>query len=71
MRVECQVCGRMVGKGPDGLGIKMHSKTHRKQYVALTGEEPDDYAEVRERLADRDSEQARFARFEEGETGNG
>lgn len=64
MRVECQVCGRMIGKGPEGLGIKMHSKTHREEFAAMTGEEPDDYAEVRDVLADREHEQARFGRFE-------
>ncbi len=54
----------MIGKGPEGLGIKMHSKTHREEFAAMTGEEPDDYAEVRDVLADREHEQARFGRFE-------
>lgn len=50
----------MVGKGPDGLGIRMHAKTHRQEFYRRTGREPDSYAEVRELLDDRSTEQARF-----------
>lgn len=54
----------MIGKGPDGLGIRRHSGVHRREFEALVGREPDDYAEVRERLDDRETEQARFATFD-------
>ncbi len=66
MRVECQVCGRMIGKGPEGLGIRRHAWVHRREFEALVGREPEDYAEVRQRLDDRETEQARFAAFADG-----
>lgn len=66
MRVECQVCGRMIGKGPEGLGIRVHASGHREEFERRVGREPADYAEVRDQLDDRRSEQARFARFERG-----
>lgn len=56
----------MIGKGPEGLGIRVHASGHREEFERLIGREPEDYAEVRERLDDRRSEQARFARFENG-----
>jgi|GEM_PF-2294750 len=61
VRVECQVCGRMIGKGPEGLGIRRHSGVHRREFEAAVGREPEDYAEVREVLGDRETEQARFS----------
>lgn len=64
MRVECQVCGRMIGKGPEGLGIRVHAASHREEFAALTGREPADYAEVRERLGDGAATQARLSRFD-------
>lgn len=48
--VECQVCGEDVGYGPSGLGIKQHSKAHKKQFRDLYGRDPDDYQEVIEKL---------------------
>lgn len=59
-RVECRVCGRMVGKGPEGLGIRVHAKGHRQEFTARRGRPPEDYAEVREALGGPDSRQARF-----------
>lgn len=64
VRVECQVCGRMIGKGPDGLGIRVHAAVHREEFEARTGREPTDYAEVRKRLGERATEQTRFSTFE-------
>lgn len=64
VRVECQVCGRMIGLGPEGLGLRVHAATHREEFELVTGREPEDYAEVREVLGDRDTEQARFSTFE-------
>ena len=55
----------MIGKGPEGLGIRRHSGVHRREFEAAVGREPDDYAEVRDVLGDRETEQARFAAFEE------
>lgn len=49
--VECQVCGADVGKGPGGLGLTAHSKKHRRQFRERFGRRPEDYQEVRERLA--------------------
>lgn len=46
--VECTVCGDDVGLGPAGLGLKIHSKKHRREFRELTGREPRDYDEVRE-----------------------
>lgn len=54
----------MIGKGPEGLGIRVHSKVHRREFAERTGRAPEDYAEVRRVLDDRESEQARFSRFE-------
>lgn len=54
----------MIGKGPDGLGIRVHAARHREEFAALTGREPEDYAEVRDRLGDADARQARFSAFE-------
>lgn len=71
VRVECQVCGRMIGKGPEGLGIKRHSKTHRQEFARRRGREPDSYAEVRDALDDRETEQARFAAFERDDASAG
>jgi len=50
MAVECRVCGRSVGRGPSGLGIKQHSKRHRREFRDLVGREPEDYQEVVEVL---------------------
>jgi hypothetical protein len=47
-RVECSVCGKEIGRGPDGLGIKRHSAMHRREFRELVGRQPEDYAEVRE-----------------------
>jgi hypothetical protein len=44
--VECRVCGQEVGRGPAGLGIKQHSKRHRREFRDLTGRKPNSYAEV-------------------------
>ena len=52
-KVECRVCGREVGRGPAGLGLKQHSGKHRREFVEITGREPDSYAEVRDFLAGR------------------
>lgn len=65
MRVECQVCGRMIGKGPEGLGIRRHSGVHRREFAAAVGREPEDYGEVRDLLGDPETEQARFSRFDD------
>lgn len=54
----------MIGKGPEGLGIRVHAATHRAEFAAATGREPTDYAEVRELLDDRETKQARFSAFE-------
>lgn len=51
--VTCSVCGREVGRGPDGLGIKQHSAMHRRQFEQLVGREPEDYDEVREVVSER------------------
>lgn len=59
-RVECRVCGRMIGKGPEGLGIRVHAKQHRQEFTHRRGRPPEDYDEVRELLGDRETEQARF-----------
>lgn len=59
-RVECAVCGRMIGKGPEGLGIRVHASVHREQFAARRGRPPEDYAEVRSVLGGPDTEQARF-----------
>jgi len=59
-RVECQVCGRMIGKGPEGLGIRVHAKQHRQEFVRRRGRPPEDYDEVRRALGDRTSEQSRL-----------
>jgi hypothetical protein len=64
-RVECRVCGRMIGKGPEGLGIRVHAKQHRQEFVERCGRPPEDYAEVRETLGDRQGEQARFDEVED------
>lgn len=64
VRVECQVCGRMIGKGPEGLGLRVHAAGHREEFAAVTGREPDDYAEVRDLLGDSEARQARFSTFE-------
>jgi hypothetical protein len=50
----------MIGKGPEGLGIRVHASTHREQFAARHGRPPEDYAEVRAALGGPDSEQARF-----------
>jgi hypothetical protein len=68
MRVECSVCGRMIGQGPEGLGIRRHSWVHRREFEAKVGREPADYAEVRDRLGDPETEQARFAAFADGDS---
>lgn len=44
--VTCQVCGAEVGRGPAGLGIKQHSKMHRREFRDLTGRREQSYAEV-------------------------
>lgn len=62
-RVECRVCGRMIGKGPEGLGIRVHAAGHRDEFASRRGRPPEDYAEVRRILGDRDTEQARFSAF--------
>lgn len=54
----------MIGKGPEGLGIRVHAAVHRAEFTAATGRDPDDYAEVRALLGDRETEQARFSAFE-------
>lgn len=59
-RVECRVCGRMIGKGPEGLGIRVHAQRHRQEFAARRGRPPEDYAEVRRVLGDRTTRQARF-----------
>jgi hypothetical protein len=46
--VECTVGGRLVGRGPAGLGINQHSAMHRREFQELTGHEPESYQEVRE-----------------------
>lgn len=63
MKVECQVCGRMIGKGPEGVGIRAHAETHRQEFAERVGRRPEDYAEVRQLLDDRGSAQARFSNF--------
>jgi len=50
-RVECTVCGRTVGRGPSGLGLKQHSKAHRREFKELTGRWPENYDEVRDFFA--------------------
>ena len=37
-RVECRVCGRMIGKGPEGLGIRVHAKRHREEFERINAE---------------------------------
>jgi hypothetical protein len=66
-RVECRVCGRMIGKGPEGLGIRVHAKRHREEFAARRGRRPEDYAEVRRVVGDRSTTQARFGDLEAGE----
>lgn len=53
MARECQVCGRMVKRGPGGLGIKQHSGKHRRQFEEEFGREAEDYDEVIELLGPR------------------
>ena len=65
-RVECRVCGRMIGKGPEGLGIRVHAATHRAEFAARRGRPPEDYAEVRRVLGDRETVQARFGELDAG-----
>ena len=55
----------MIGKGPEGLGIRRHASVHRREFAAAFGREPEDYAEVRERLGHRETEQARFSAFDD------
>lgn len=49
-KVECTVCGALVGRGPAGLGIKQHASKHRREFADRYGRGPHDYAEVRDRL---------------------
>jgi len=48
--VTCTVCGREIGKGPGGLGLTMHAKTHRREYREAFGEWPASYELVREKV---------------------
>lgn len=48
--VCCSVCGEEIGRGPDGYGLTMHSKKHRREFKEIFGRQPDDYDEVRELL---------------------
>ncbi len=61
----------MIGKGPEGVGIRVHAKTHRQEFADQVGRQPDDYAEVRQVLDDRGSEQARFSSFEHASVDSG
>lgn len=54
----------MIGKGPEGLGIRVHAATHREEFTMVTGRSPEDYAEVREVLGSPETEQARLPTFE-------
>lgn len=48
--VECTVCGTIVGRGPNGLGLISHSLKHRREFQAVFGRQPRNYEEVRQRL---------------------
>jgi hypothetical protein len=48
--VTCTVCGEDVGKGPAGLGLAMHGKTHREEFRRQFGRKPENYQEVRDKL---------------------
>jgi len=45
-KVECTVCGEMVGK----MGIAKHSGMHKREFKEQFGRPPEDYDEVREKL---------------------
>lgn len=48
--VTCRVCGDDVGRGPEGMELANHANKHRREFQEVFGREPEDYAEVREKL---------------------
>lgn len=48
--VTCSVCGRDVGRGPNGLGLANHANRHRREFREVFGRDPVSYEEVRDRL---------------------